>query len=457
MNSKLKKIKKLLFPSSFALITLALSSCTPSISTVGVGVYKLWAKYNDLSSYISKEPSSALKWMSQREISLAFVLRDKNTNKSLYEFGTAWIFAKDTSSTNNGFTYYLATNIHVLSNLNSLNRTTTRYQMYENGKTSEISQYNLDGVYFNFINDDNISSVYTNNDDSMKYLWVDGSRIESSYIKLDTSKVSIAYTATGDNLVSNSTSLYVDPFTNKQVTNPAIDFGLIKIDFSDVKSSTNKSSTSSTGITVEQFLQTYDSNPTKFNSSNEIDYNDTFYISGFPEDSTSWKPNKNTAWLGLTNIKLTEENEYMGLAYNNYVEFADLSSPTSPMPLIGGIDYVTQKDDTDNTIDANWYRNVGKELIIGAGDLGGGASGSMFVSQNSNGEFAVEGIYWGVYEYSVPSGIKYSYGVVDLLQADSYSYSLKHKGIEYNYVFPSYNVLSSAASKLNLSLPYISN
>lgn len=457
MKLSLKKIKKILLSSAFGLATLTLASCAPSISSVGIGVYQLWAKYNSLDSYITNNSSNALKWISQRTISLAFELKNKSTNKAVYEFGTAWIYAKEANQGSNDFSYYLATNMHVLSNLNSLNNTTTRYEVSKNGIKTELPQYELQSIYFNFISDDNVSSLNRNNDGSLDYLWSDGTLIDTTYIKLETKDVSIAYTAIGNNLVANSSSLYVNPYTNSQITNPSIDFGLIKIDFSNVKDQKNKDSANNNDdyITVENFLKTYDSNPTKFKSSNQIDYSETFYMGGFPEASLSWKPNRNSAWIGLTNIKLSEENEFVALAYDNTIDYIDLSSPMGPMPEVGSIDYVTRQSNGNNNIDANWYRNVAKELIIGAGNLGGGASGSMFISQDSNGQFAVLGIYWGIYGYSMTSGISYSYGVVDLLKADSYSYIIEERGIKYNYTFPSYNVLDSIKTQLNITPTYI--
>lgn len=433
-----KRIKNALPILILGIFPMLLSSCTTSVSTISIGVFDKWAKYNTLQSYITDSDSKALKWISQREISLRFTLKPVDNNGSdIYRFGTAWIYGKD--STNND-TYYLATNIHVASALNDLNSSQNRYIETDDG-SGLIKNYSLTAVAFTFISDSNVSSLRKNSDGSMNYLWE--ANKSDTYISLwstigdNSKKPSIVYTATKDLLFGSNTM--VDHFTNKNISNPAIDFALMKVDFSNVKDKINSNNTK-----VETFLSTYDSNPTKFISSADLDYNSSFYIAGFPEAETDWKQNTSVAWLGLNEIKVTPDNIFQSVDYQINNKFYDFDDPTSLIPSRNSIDYVKKENDETYV----WYRNVARQLVIGDGSIGGGASGSMLVQETSSGNYQVAGIYWGAYDFTDKSGISYDYAAADLLISDGYTYSETNRGITINYNYPAYNVIDSIKSKI---------
>ena len=434
-----KKIKKIFFGLFFAVIPFTVSSC--SASTTVMNSISVWEKYNTLGSYVSETPSDGLKWISQRELSLRIrITPDKEGESDKYEFGTAWIYAKDNS---NPFTYYLATNIHVISNLNELNSTTQRYQESDWGESKKIENYSFENLSFNFISGDQISSLTKKPDGEINYLFEYPTPKDyvDPYIQLVSEntfqKPEIVYTATGSDLLKYATNgEFINPYSKQIIENPAIDFAIIKVDFSSVLNKTNQYNT-----TVEEFLKTYDSNPTTFSSSPTIDYNSSFYLGGFPEEYQLWKPNLNVSWLGLNEIQLNSDNNFISLSYGSQIsKYANFSNPKGPMPALSSISYVKQESADDLFL---WYRNVANQLIIGGGSLGGGSSGSMLVSKKNN-KFYVLGIYWGSYEFTTRNGIQYAYGGVDLLKTDSYHIDVENRGITTRYNFPGYDVIKAA-------------
>lgn len=437
MSLLFKKIKKLFPLVTLGISPIVLSSCSSVISTVNIGYFDYWSKYNTLQSYITNQDSDAFKWIIQREISIRFTLKPTDgVGNNIYTFGTAWIYGKDSTSTNN-YTYYLATNIHVASNLNELNWTTDRYIQSTQGN-GLVKKYTLIGVSFNFISDSSLSSLRKNDDGSMKYLWEANGT--DSYINLwtnssnkdDETMPSIVYTATKNLLFGNNTM--VDHYTNKNIENPAIDFALIKVDFSNVVNQNNSQNES-----VQTFLSSYDSNPTKFISSASIDYSKPFYLGGFPEAETYWKPNTSVAWIGLSDITLTPDNIFHNVDYQINNEYCDFSDPTSIAPIKNSLEYVKKEGDQTYL----WYRNTAEQLVIGDGSIGGGASGSMLVQETSSGNYRVVGIYWGAYDYITSRGISYNYAAVDLFISNGYTYSYNKRGITINYNYPSYNLIES--------------
>lgn len=444
---RIKKIRKSLLCLFFAVIPFTLSSCSAS-STVINGI-NIWEKYNTLGSYITDSPSDGLKWISQRALSLRIRINPETEGESdKYEFGTAWIYAKDDSSP---FTYYLATNIHVIANLNKLNSTTERYQESDWGSLKKLENYEFVNLDFNFVTDNQISSLIKKPNGEINYLYEypspndnkDTKDYKDTYIALSLGDKAqhpeIVYTATGKDLLKNTVdekNEYINPYSKKIIENPAIDFAIIKVDFSSVLDKINQN-----GTTVKQFLETYDSNPTTFSKSPIIDYNSTFYLAGFPENYETWKPNLNVAWLGLNDIKLNSDNNFISLNYESQIsKYANFDNPKGPMPSVSSLSYVKQES-KDNLF--LWYRNVANQLIIGGGSLGGGSSGSMLVSEKDN-KFYVVGIYWGAYEFTTRNGIDYAYGGVDLLKTNPYFIDVENRGITLRYNFPGYDVTKAA-------------
>ncbi|MDE5767488.1 MAG: DUF31 family protein [Malacoplasma sp.] len=438
---KIKKIRKIFLGLFFAVIPFTLSSCSATTSVMNN--ISIWEKYNTLGSYINENYSDGLKWISQRTFSLRMRINPETEGESdKFEFGTAWIYAKDSSSS---FTYYLATNIHVISNLNSLNSDVKRYQETDWGGSKKLENYNFVNLSFNFVSDDHVSSLLKkpNGDINYLYEYPTPKNYDDPYITLFSEnhaiqKPEIVYTATGNNLLKNTTNKndYINPYTKKIIENPAIDFAIIKVDFSSVLDEKNQN-----GTTVKQFLETYDSNPTTFSSNSTIDYNSTFYLAGFPEEYQIWKPNLNVAWLGLDEIRLNSNNNFISLNYESQIsKYASFDNPQGPMPLASSISYV--KQETKDYLFL-WYRNVANQLIIGGGSLGGGASGSMLVSEKDN-KFYVVGIYWGAYEFTTRNGIDYAYGGVDLIKTNPYYIDVDNRGITMRYNFPGYDVTKAA-------------
>ena len=436
---KTKSLKKIFFGLLFAVVPFTLSSCSAPATVLNT--IDVWKKYNTLGSYIDDSPSSALKWISQRTFSLRFLLtpKDSEDKKMKYEFGTAWIYAKDDTS---NFTYYLATNIHVANSLSLLTSETESYQESDWATSKKVQKYDFEGLALNFISEKNVSSTLRKNDGSMDYIYEypDGQDNYITLLNADKSpqRPEIVYTATGKNLVKNVTGSksFFDPKTKKEIKNPAVDFALIKVDFESVINEKNRS-----GISVKEFLQTYDANPTFFSSSKTVSYDNSFYLGGFPEDNQNWKPNRNVAWLGLNNIKLTEENNFVSLSYDNKTsKYAVFDNPKGIMPLISSISYVNIEQNNEKYL---WYRNAANQLIIGGGSLGGGSSGSMLISYKNN-QYYVVGIYWGAYEFTTRQGINYSYGAVDLLRTNTYYIENQDRGITTRFEYPSYDVIGAA-------------
>lgn len=63
-------------------------------------------------------------------------------------------------------------------------------------------------------------------------------------------------------------------------------------------------------------------------------------MGGFLEVFFSWKLNRNLVWIGLINIKLFEENEFVVLVYDNIIDYIDLFFFMGLMFEVGSIDYV---------------------------------------------------------------------------------------------------------------------
>ena len=421
-------MKKLFKPFSylfFSFIFIALTGC--SSPYYNHGEFDIFHPYKTLQDYVSNQPSEQLEWISKRTLSLRFGVVDQKENKYQYKFGTGWILSK-ANEDKNDFKYYIATNIHVANILNPLSATTRRYEQTNNKKIVLTDNYSLKNVSINFSTPNPYSFIKDKNNDLIILE-------DKTYITFtSTEKINIVYSAIGNNIVDNATingsnNSFVNPYKNKIVKNPAIDFAVFELDFKSILYKKNFQ-----GYSVSNFLKAYNLEPTKFANNLSFDLNENYYLAGYVQDNELIKKQTWPTWFGLSNVKFNINNLYQGLAYKNDLEDIKYENEDDYLLIkpANGIDYVTKNNDKFIT----WYQNVASQVLIEGGNIGGGASGSVVINSKKE----VVGIYWGVYSHISNQGFDYSYGAIDLLSSNNYEFVIEKQGLELVYKFPSYNI-----------------
>lgn len=435
------KFKKI-FASLLLAPSIILTGCA---TTTNNGLdFEILHRFKTLGDYVANQPSENLEWISKRTLSLRFSLLDEKMQKHVLKFGTGWILNK-VNDLENDYKYYVATNIHVANSLNKLNETTERYEEVSEGKIEKIGSQKLLGFAFNFSKPN--ANTLLKDDNGNLIILEDNTYINLQLNNRENQKnVKISYTATNNNIIDNTIgtnpiNAFVDPYTNNIVQNPAIDFAILEIDFKDVLEKKNLQ-----GYTVRNFFDEYQKYPTKFASTKDFDFSDSYYIGGYVQNNEIIKKQTRPTWIGLNNISFNYTNLYQGVVY--YDKFSEqkfendnVKKQIKPM---NGIDFVTN----ENNEFTYWYKNVASQILIEGGNVGGGSSGSLVC--NSKNE--VVGIYWGTYSFVSKEGFDYSYGAIDLFNAEEYVFQKESSGYVVDYMFPQYNIVDKLKE-----LKYISN
>lgn len=426
-------LKSKIFLLSFVCCSsFGLSSCSNNI----LNIFEIdsFKPYKTLTSYIEDKDSSVVEWISQRTLSLRFGIQsEEDPNVYKLKFGTGWILNKVNNDINN-FEYYIATNIHVANTLNELNSTTIRYEQTSNHEIKQIENYNFRNFSINFTRPNSSPFLTENNEliilEDKTYIGLSGNYTPK-----------IVYTATANNLLEgctdvNGTNSFINPYTNKIIENPAMDFAIIKVDFSSILEKTNFQ-----GYSVKEFLNTYNNNPTKFANYSDFDYDESYYIAGFVQENEYLKINNRPTWIALNNIKLNALNNFQGAAYNDGLDksITDNNYYLNAIKPENGIDYVTEQ----NNNFTYWYKNVASQILLEGANIGGGSSGSLICNSKKE----IVGIYWGLYSYYSENGMEYNYGAIDLFLSNNYTYKTHINEIDLVYTFPKYNILNELLTK----------
>lgn len=281
-------------------------------------------------------------------------------------FGTAWIFNKSL----NKDIYYLATNIHVISNAISL-------------PTNETNRYEI----ANYI--DSIELGYPNNPSVI-------SSIDDLSLERITNKTNfpeIVYTSS----FIESTPTYSIPSTVSQDVNfytyAMTDLAILKFDFSLASKK------------FHNFLKYYNLRPTTFYQ-NQLGENNfmqkNYFIGGYPFLENI---NKTIGTWGFD----SSYNEKMGILSGTIVSNIpqSLSKPNGVLLP----NNITNPNSNSRT---RYFQNISNQITISNVSLIGGSSGSMVI----NDDLEVVGIYWGSYSSSNSRNIL---GAFDILNTNGYN------------------------------------
>ncbi|MEF9985371.1 MAG: hypothetical protein RSE95_01800 [Malacoplasma sp.] len=316
-------------------------------------------------------------------------------------YGTSWIFNKAL----NKEVYYLATNIHVISNAVSLQHDqTNRYQIADYIESVELGYPNNPKVVSQT---DDLSSEMFN------------TRAKFPKIAYTSSFVETTPTYPIPIQISANTNFYSYAMT---------DLAILEFDFS------------STTDNFKNFLKYYNLNPTKFfspqlGSNNYSQQN--YFIGGYPY----LKPDPNQSppfgtW-GFDN----SINEKVGIISGTII------SSVSDFPFLYPSGVAFPNDITTNQAadQLRYFQNISNQITITNIDLTGGSSGSMVINDNNE----VMGIYWGAY---ISGDGKLIRGAFDILNTASYSTLFPNNviGSRYN----AYNRVEEANSIINTLPPF---
>lgn len=292
---------------------------------------------------------------------------DPNTGNSIKSslFGTSWIFNKIL----NQEIYYLATNIHVVSDAISL--------VANEDNTYQIADY-IESIELGYPN--NPSVVSSHNDLSLEKI---------------TNKITFPEIVYTSSYIEN-TPTYSIPLSVSQnkhfYTYAMTDLAILKFDFS------------STSSNFKNFLKYYDLRPTTFyaNTLGENNFRQqNYFIGGYPflEDI-----NKIIGTWGFD----SSFNESLGMVSGTIVS----NVPQTIVPR--GVLLPNNITNPATNSPTRYFQNISNQVTISNLILHGGSSGSMVINDN----LEVVGIYWGSYSLSNSSNIL---GAFDILNTDKYN------------------------------------
>lgn len=292
---------------------------------------------------------------------------DPNTGNSIKSslFGTSWIFNKIL----NQEIYYLATNIHVVSDAISL--------VANEDNTYQIADY-IESIELGYPN--NPSVVSSHNDLSLEKI---------------TNKITFPEIVYTSSYIEN-TPTYSIPLSVSQnkhfYTYAMTDLAILKFDFS------------STSSNFKNFLKYYDLRPTTFyaNTLGENNFRQqNYFIGGYPflEDI-----NKIIGTWGFD----SSFNESLGMVSGTIVS----NVPQTIVPR--GVLLPNNITNPATNSPTRYFQNISNQVTISNLILHGGSSGSMVINDN----LEVVGIYWGSYSSSNSSNIL---GAFDILNTDKYN------------------------------------
>lgn len=335
-----------------------------SVATIVGGSVFMFFYFNKSNKLIEYNVSQKETYLRQRSMSLRFET-NISANKTNYHFGTTWIWGKATQN----FSYYLATNIHVISPV-TINENNNQSPTKENEKFQIKSGTKIALGY--------VKDAAVNKGD------------EDLNIESLNTIPSIVYTATSYNKYKyweNNNQTYNYPYSMS-------DLAILKFDFSN------------TSQNFKNFLKYYDQSPTKFNTI-PIDKNfnnSEYFIGGFPYIK---KEKGNGKMIGTWRFGYSSKNNKKQLVDGTInTSLPQLNSNKKPIFTNG-----TRFPESSNY----YYKNIARQVVIQDLNLQSGSSGSMVINQND----LISGIYWGGYKF-ISNNKENFLGGFDALVTDGY-------------------------------------
>lgn len=403
----------------------------------------------------SDTSNDAMKYISERTLSLNFNFVDSSSKTGRAVYGTGWIFNKEKDSN----TYYIATNIHVAAALT--------YSGKKISDDEDFTNYKLESSFVSYTN-------YQGTSGSPSYE-------SSNLMSVQTQIPEIVYLADIKTIDSSFAKGYSSSSLVSTGYENSIDFAILKYDFSSTTLEALSSRNKFLNNDFSTWLKNgYDSNPTQFLSTpisnlssessnlketsiNENFFTDKYYMGGYPNVGGS--SSANIDWVGLSNFPIATPKGGVDslISPSNYLKYASGMYQTKSHENSENPNKYNEENKIDYYENNNQvkYINVGLNGLFDASSIGG-ASGSMVIAKTTDStldstrateSFKVIGIYWGSEVFSEQTQSKLV-GAGSLLNVSEYKIHERNSAgvVTSTTTYPGYDIFSDATKAITSKL-----